>query len=82
MKPTPPAPVRTPIKDLPREWQDWFHSIRAHVLDITVLAGPTAQRPTKGLWVGKSYFDTTLNKPVWLKTVSPVAWVDATGAAA
>lgn len=27
--------------------------------------GPTAQRPTEGLWVGRPYFDTTLGEPVW-----------------
>lgn len=43
--------------------------------------GTTAQRPTKGLEIGTPYFDTTLNKPIWLKTVSPIAWVDATGGA-
>ena len=44
-------------------------------------SGVTADRPTQGLWVGRTYFDTTLNKPVWVKTATgtPV-WVDATGA--
>jgi hypothetical protein len=43
--------------------------------------GTTAQRPASGagLEVGLPYFDTTLNKPIWIKTVSPVVWVDATG---
>lgn len=48
-------------------------------------AGTTAQRPPNGP-VGMSYFDTTLGKPVWLKTASvggtPAVWVDATGATA
>jgi hypothetical protein len=43
-------------------------------------SGTTAQRPTTSP-VGFSYFDTTLNKPVWLKT-APSTWIDATGAAA
>jgi hypothetical protein len=43
-------------------------------------SGTTAQRPTTSP-VGFSYYDTTLNKPVWLKT-TPSTWVDATGTAA
>jgi hypothetical protein len=43
-------------------------------------SGPTAQRPTTMLWVGRRYFDTDLGKPVWVKTASPVAWVDAAAA--
>jgi hypothetical protein len=48
-----------------------------------VRQGATASRPadTTVMYVGMQYFDTTLNKPIWLKTVSPVAWVDATGTA-
>lgn len=34
-------------------------------------AGTTANRPKFGIDVGYSYYDTTLNKPAWLKT----AWV-------
>lgn len=42
--------------------------------------GTTAARPTDaGLYY--RYFDTTLGKPVFLKT-QPSGWVDATGAAA
>lgn len=42
--------------------------------------GTTAARPTDaGLYF--RYFDTTLGKPVFLKT-QPSGWVDATGAAA
>lgn len=43
-------------------------------------SGATAARPTDAL-VGFMYFDTTLNKPVWLKTV-PSTWVDSAGVAA
>jgi hypothetical protein len=44
-------------------------------------SGTTGNRPTVGLYVGYPYFDTTLGKPVWCKTTSPVAWVDSTGTA-
>lgn len=40
--------------------------------------GTSAQRPANA-HVGYPYFDTTLGKPVWLKGVAPVTWVDATG---
>lgn len=42
--------------------------------------GPTAQRPTKLVEPGLPYFDTDLGKPVWVKSVKPIVWVDATGA--
>jgi hypothetical protein len=44
-------------------------------------AGSTLSRPTKGLWIGRTYYDATLNKPIWVKAVRPaIVWVDATGA--
>lgn len=42
-----------------------------------VASGATGSRPT-GVPAGWQYFDTTLGKPVWLKTGT--TWVDATGA--
>jgi hypothetical protein len=47
---------------------------------ITEAVGTTAARPV-GATVGQRYFDTTLGKPVWLKT-APSTWADATGATA
>lgn len=42
--------------------------------------GTTAQRPTTNLWIGRPFYDTTLNKPVWVNAVTPsVVWKDATG---
>ena len=40
-------------------------------------SGTTASRPSNET-VGYIYFDTTLGKPIWLKT-TPNIWVDATG---
>jgi hypothetical protein len=45
---------------------------------INEASGPTLLRPT-GVGVGQCYFDTTLGKPVWLKTGT--TWVDAAGTA-
>ena len=43
------------------------------------LSGPTSARPATPS-IGDDYLDTTLGKPVWCKTSSPVVWIDATGA--
>lgn len=56
--------------------------LKAFILLFAVQqSGTTAQRPTTQMWVGRPYFDTTLNKPIWAKTISgvTVTWVDATG---
>lgn len=43
-------------------------------------SGVTADRPTSVLWIGRFYFDTTINKPIWIKQVKPaVVWIDAAG---
>lgn len=47
---------------------------------LAPLQGTTAARPTDCA-VGSVYFDTTLGKPVFLKTV-PSVWVDSAGVAA
>ena len=65
------------------EWARWFNDVYAQVKqnkEGLQTSGTTADRPTSGLWVGRMYFDTTLGKPVWVKSLSPVTWVDATGA--
>jgi len=64
----------------------WFQlfNILAEVAQEDTTSGTTANRPTAAatnvLWVGFRYFDTTLGKPIWLKSTSPNVWVDATGA--
>jgi len=61
-------------------WAVWL--TRTHNAVITVQqSGPTAQRPTKLLWVGRPFYDTTLNKPIWLNAINPVVWRDAAGIA-
>lgn len=49
----------------------------AVITKIEDYATTTAARPTN-LAVGDMMYDTTLNKPIWLKTV-PSTWVDAAG---
>jgi hypothetical protein len=38
--------------------------------------GPTADRPGTGLYIGKPYFDTTLNIPIWWNGSK---WVNSSG---
>jgi hypothetical protein len=39
-------------------------------------SGVSANRPVKGLWIGRQYFDSTLGYPIWYDGTQ---WVDATG---
>lgn len=61
-------------------WVQWFQRLQNLAVALYG-SGTTAQRPTKRLWVGRFYFDTTLGKPVWVKDPlpTPAVWVDATG---
>jgi len=76
------APINEPIADqaglLSRRWYQWIQ-----LVDQTVSAarqsGVTANRPTRLLWVGRTYFDTTLGQPIWY---DGTGWVDATGTTA
>lgn len=59
-------------------WAQWL--TRTHGAVITLQqSGPTADRPTSKLWLGRFYFDTTINKPIWLKSINPSVWVDGAG---
>jgi len=63
----------------PKEgWRNFFGNVFNICLGVTQ-SGPTAQRPVSRLWTGRPYFDTTLGKPVWLKSTFPTVWVDGTG---
>lgn len=80
------APPKTPMLDengnLVPGWQQWVD--RTHNNASTLQqSGPTAERPDTLLWIGRYFFDTTLTKPVWVKSVSAsgvATWCDATGA--
>ena len=59
-------------------WGGWFSRIH----DICASAqqsGATADRPTAVLWIGRRFFDSTLGKPVYVKSVRPTVWVDGVG---
>lgn len=61
---------------IPRAWAVWFTNLWVQTNSVS---GVTADRPTKELFVGKTYYDTTLNKPIWLRSVRPTVWKDAAG---
>lgn len=46
-------------------------------------SGTTAHRPVPGsntfMYVGRSYFDTTLGIPIWVKSLNPTVWVNGAG---
>ena len=57
-------------------WITWLTNLW---VQIETDSGITADRPTKNLFVGKTWYDTTLNKPIWLRSVRPTVWRDAAG---
>lgn len=60
-------------------WAAWFQQLWTLVVALGG-NGATAARPLKNLYVGLQYFDTTLGKPVFVQSLGPTVWVDATGA--
>jgi hypothetical protein len=59
-----------------------FFSNAYQLLNALTLSGTTANRPTKFLFVGRTYFDTSLGahgKPIWVASVSGVTatWIDS-----
>lgn len=61
-----------------RVWVIWFSDMGRTLNGLTE-SGATADRPDRLLFTGRTYFDTTLGKPIWYDEDNAV-WVDATGA--
>jgi hypothetical protein len=59
-------------------WTIFFTQV-FNLLTAITASGTTAQRPTKLLWVGRPYFDTTLGYPIWY---DGSGWVKSDGTAA
>ena len=57
-------------------WRTFLNAV-FDLLNGSTQNGPTANRP-KPLWIGQPFFDTTLNKPIFVSK-DGVTWVDATG---
>lgn len=59
-------------------WAQWTTYAHQTITGLRQ-SGATADRPVKGLWIGRMFFDTDLGHPIWLQSVGPAVWVDATG---
>lgn len=64
-------------QDMNTSWKKWFDKLR--ILVTSDESGVTADRPTSNLYVGRRFFDTTLGKPIYVKSLSPTVWVDGVG---
>lgn len=60
---------------LSKAWLTFFTKL-GFTMESMRESGVSANRPTKGLWIGRSYFDTTLGYPIWYDGTQ---WVDAQG---
>lgn len=60
------------------EWVEWTNQIYK-VVNAVSQSGTTAQRPAK-IYVGQMYFDTTLNRPIWVNAAG-TGWIKADGTA-
>lgn len=81
MIPTPPLNNELVDKEgrVTRSGAEWLNHMWLAANSITE-SGTTAQRPTTRLWLGRPYYDTTLNIPVFVNAVTPsVVWKDAAG---
>jgi hypothetical protein len=63
-------------------WRAWLSQLFG-VASTVNNAGTTANRPVGSsqipLAIGQRYFDTTLGIPVWIKSLNPTVWVNASG---
>ena len=56
-------------------WRNFFVAV-FNICNALTTSGTTAQRPTKLLWIGRMYFDTTLTRPIWYTGTN---WIRADG---
>lgn len=57
----------------------WFYKLVSAFNNLQA-TGTTAQRPNPAPFVGFRYFDTTLNRPIWAKTLTAYVFADGTNA--
>jgi len=62
-------------RSMPKAHVEWFGAV-GRLCNALTGSGTTAQRPVRGLYVGRTYFDTTLGGPIWF---NGSGWVDAGG---
>ena len=58
-------------------WLVWFQRVH-NIVIASQQSGTTAERPNSGLYVGRRFYDTTLNKPIYFSAL-PDVWRDAQG---
>jgi hypothetical protein len=77
-----PTPSGSLIPAVPAAGPDqrWFNTLQATVNAAFSDNRPTTQRPSSPV-IGQHTFDTTLNIPIWCKSLNPVVWVNASGTA-
>lgn len=73
-----PPPVKSKIDS-----DAWIEFFSEAFLALSALQsyGITAKRPTKYLYPGRTYFDTTLNRPIWVSN-NGTTWVFSDGSPA
>jgi hypothetical protein len=59
-------------------WMKWTTLVN-NIARAMQQSGTTANRPISGLWIGRQYYDVTLNQPVYVSAVNPPVWRDASG---
>ncbi len=82
-------PLRVPVSEMDadgvpvrvtRDWSSHFTQV-FNIVFAQSQAGTTAERPTKGLYVGRRYFDISLGakgRPIYVDKTG-LAWADADG---
>ena len=59
-------------------WYTFFNNIRNYI-NWNSQSGITALRPVEHVYIGLQYYDTTLNKPVYVSSINPIVWRDSQG---
>jgi hypothetical protein len=79
-----PIPQTAVITDgngnLTPTFQGWFQSIYKWLSPVGQ-SGTSTNRPTKNLYVGQPFFDTTLALPIWVQSLNPTVWCNGSGTA-
>ena len=68
-----------PFEKVEQSLFTWFTQVYTICFAIQE-SGITADRPIKNVWLGRRYYDTTLNKPIYVSAVKPIVWRDSAGA--
>ena len=61
------------------EWNRRAKDVVNGIARALQAAGATSERPARNLYVGQSWFDTTLGRPIWW---NGSGWIKADGSAA